>query len=82
MNRWRKTKENGYYNTSKGGRGGKIIIRKKISNFSSSPNQNTDGRVKGRRGKERKESCPKDTKLILLIGFKSKIINKAKLKKK
>ena len=36
MNRWRKTKENGYYNTSKGGvgRGEKIIIiRKKISKF-------------------------------------------------
>jgi len=43
MNRWRKTKENGYYNTSKEGRGEKIIIRKKISNFSSSPNQNTEG---------------------------------------
>jgi hypothetical protein len=55
MNRWRKTKENGYYNTSKGGRGGKIIIRKKISNFSSSPNQNTDGRVKGMRGKVGRE---------------------------
>lgn len=35
------------------------------------------GRVEGK-----KKSCPKDTKLILLIGFKSKIINKAKLKKK
>jgi hypothetical protein len=34
MNRWRKTKENGYYNTSKGeDEGKKIIIRKKISKF-------------------------------------------------